>query len=205
MGYKRPRASLFARVRACARMSLIASLLVCGAALPGFASLKNPRIAKIQDAMRAKDAAAVAAFQADFSTEADPDVRAWTLRAVAAIKPGTEKARIAFFQDGLADASALVRMAAAEAFGTVKTPEAVSALTGALAGEKSAGVRMAMVGQLEGVSGAAADQAIAQALSQDNDPNVRLRAAQALRAKGKASALKAASKDADPRVRRAAR
>jgi len=185
-------------------MSLIASLLLCGAALPSFASLKNPRVAKVQDAIRTKDAAAVSAFQRDFSTEADPDVRAWTLRAAAAVKTSSDTIRLAFFQGALSDASALVRMAAAQALGQLKGKEAASVLVSALGSEQNAGVRTAIADALDGLDDASGDAALAKALTADPDPNVRIRAAHALRRKGRRSALRAAAGDKDPIVRRLA-
>lgn len=207
MGYKRPRASLFARVRACARMSLIASLVLSGAALPSFASLKNPRVAELQTAIRLHDAKAVAGFEADFGTEADPDVRAWTLRAADLVRTGSDADRLAFFETGLADRAALVRLAAVEQLGRLGRDEAAQDLIAALGTEKNAGVRHGIVGALAQFTTSDAAAALGAQLSSDPDANVRIQAAQSLKRLGTAEArdqLRAARQDKDSRVRKVA-
>lgn len=160
-----------------------------------------PRVEAVQAAVRAKNAAAAPALAAGFAAEPSPAVRAALVRGVAALDPvrGAALAKAA-----LTDPLPVVRLAAAEALALSSGAAAVPDLVAALAAETNAGVRHTIVFWLGSFKTPAARAALAQALGNDADPNVRVQAARALQRHGTPAAknaLKGAQTDSDPRVR----
>ena len=195
----------------CARYrTLIVSAFSMACALFAFAPVaaaqgvdvsSTTRLEGVLASIRARDPKAAPGLIAQFAVETEPGIRAWIVRGTAGldVPTGAVLARKA-----LSDASALVRMAAAEALVKADGPDAVADLAAALAGETNAGVRHNIVSWLGSIKTGAARAALQQALAGDSDPNVRIQAARSLQRLGSAAAkkaVKAAKNDPDPRVR----
>lgn len=199
---------LYARARHSMLPLLAAFCVACALSIRAHAQDSAPaatdpavRIEAVQAALRAKDASAAPDFAASYAGEAVPSVRAALVRGVAALDPvrGGVLARAA-----LTDPQPIVRLAAAESLAQSQGAASVPDLVGALAEETNAGVRHTIVFWLGSFKTAVARAALAQALAEDKDPNVRLQAARSLQRHGTTAArnaLNAAKTDADKRVR----
>ncbi len=132
-------------------------------------------------AMRARDRQAASGLAADFKNEPQPAIRAWILRALAAV-PVSRGAAV--MSAALHDNSALVRLAAAEALARTSGAEAVAQLAAALETESNPGVRHAITDCLGSIKTADSAAALQRALAQDSDANVRAQAARSLRRHG---------------------
>jgi len=204
MGYQRPTASLFARVRACARMSLIASLVLGGAALPGFAD----RTSRLADA-RALAAAPQSGASADqahaaLRRETDPEVKAILVGALGRHRP--DVSILPDLQAAAQDPSPAVRLEAAAALGRLQAPAAVAALAGLLS-DPNADVRQMAAMRLRAHESDTAIEALAAAASADVSAAVRAEAVRTLgtfKAVKAKDAVKKAGSDKDAEVRRAA-
>ena len=171
------------------------------AAAQGVDVSSTTRLEGVLASIRARDPKAAPGLIVQFAVEPEPGIRAWILRAVAALKAPQGPA---LFQTGLRDGSPLVRMAAVEVLAGAQGAAAVPDLAAALAGEANAGVRNTIVFWLGTIKTPASTAALRQALSADADPNVRVEAARSLKQQGTGSArqaLRAARGDSDARVR----
>jgi HEAT repeat protein len=179
--------------------ALLASITRAGA--QGVDVSSTTRLESVMASIRARDPRAVPGLAAAFGAETEGSIRAWIVRGAAAL--GAPQGP-ALFQTALQDPSPLVRMAAVEALAKTQGAKAVPDLAAALAAETNAGVRHAIVAGLGSIRTAASAAALRQALTGDNDPNVRIQAARSLRRHGSAAAKQAvrdAKNDRDARVR----
>ncbi|HVC09387.1 MAG TPA: HEAT repeat domain-containing protein [Elusimicrobiota bacterium] len=168
------------------------------------AASSSARLDAVMGAIRSDEASQAAWLINDFSAESVPGIRAWMIRGVADLAP---QKGLSFFEQGLKDPSAWVRLAAADALGKMGGAQAVSDLSAVLASEKNPGVRQSAASWLGRIGGTSAITALGQRLQFDANPNVRLEAAWVLsRMRGAQAAqeLRKGRNDADERVRRAA-
>lgn len=215
MGTKRPRAPVFARVRAHARMSLIASLLLCGAALPAFASSvadlgSRDADARLQAARAlglARDKSAVNALVKALKAEANPAARQAMVAALGAAGDGSVVPVLLDLARRSDDPG--TRAGAVAALYRLGTPQAIAGLE-TLAGDSgqaSAARRSALIAVAN--RGDAAALPILRAAAADQDAELRASAMGALSRirtpEARALVDAAAQGDADESVRKAAR
>ncbi|MDE2141255.1 MAG: HEAT repeat domain-containing protein [Elusimicrobia bacterium] len=172
-----------------------------GAAAQGVDVSSTTRLDGVMASIRARDPKAGADLAARFDAEPAAGIRAWIVRGEAALKAPQGPA---LFKKALADASPLVRAAAAEALAQSQGAVAVPDLAAALAAEANAGVRLTITFWLGTMKTPASSSALGRALVGDADANVRVQAARSLKQHGTREArraLKAAKGDQDERVR----